>query len=387
MNRIIALFLLSCFGNPLWAYQELHLSFYSETVRIAYEQPLSEVLAPRIKEHALRQFYLHAKAQPPSTLLHSLQKAKRTLRLNDWLYYELMQKALKQLLPQQDDNSIVLWSWVLLSQAGYDTRLAYLEEKVFLYVYTQDQVYEAPVIEDGGRNFVNLTEVKAGRREQRALYLLSLPQKEDGHTFSFHLKELPLLRPQLEQRQLRFPYRDQWYEFTVSVDRNIAQYLSAYPTLAEAYYLETPLSDTLAKTLYPYLAGKIADKNEWQATEFLVAFTRSAFRYKEDKAHFGCSKPMVAEELFLHPYSDCEDRTALFFNLVQELLGLPMLLIAYPDHLTMAVALPQKNGNYIRHEGRNYYICDPTGPTGSHEIGVVPKGYENATFSILKSYE
>ena len=163
--------------------------------------------------------------------------------------------------------------------------------------------------------------------------------------------------------------------------------MDTYPVLREDYYLETPLSDTLARTLYPYLSAQLAGKNEWQATEFLAAFTRSAFQYKEDKVHFGCSKPMVAEELFLYPYSDCEDRTALFFNLVNELLGLPMLLIAYPDHLTIAVALPHRKGNYIRHEGRNYYFCDPTGPVGSHRVGVVPKGYENTAYKILKSYE
>ena len=375
------------FSSPVWAYQELRLPFYSETVRIRYEKELSKLPLPQIEERALRQFFLRAKAQPPSTLSHSLRKARRTLRLNDWLYYELMQKALEKLLPDNDSNSQVLWSWVLLSHAGFDTHLAYLDNRVFLYVYTQDQVYEAPVIDDGGRSYVNLTDIKAGRQKQRALYLLNLPEKVQGHAFSFRLKELPLLRPEIEEQSLRFHYKSEVHEFTVSVDRTVASYMDTYPILAESHYLETPLSDTLAQTLYPYLSTHLTGKNEWQATEFLAAFTRSAFQYKEDKVHFGCSKPMVAEELFLYPYSDCEDRTALFFNLVNELLGLPMLLIAYPDHLTMAVALPQKKGSYIRYEGRNYYICDPTGPAGSHEIGVTPKGYENTAYNILKSYE
>lgn len=387
MNRIIALLFFVSLGSPVWAYQELRLPFYSETVRIRYDKELSEVPLPRIEERALRQFFLRAKAQPPNTLSHSLRKARRALRLNDWLYYELMQKALEELLPGDNPNSHVLWSWVLLSQAGFDTHLAYLEGRVFLYAYTQDKVYEAPLIEDDGRNYVNLTDIKSGRQKQRALYLLNLPEKGRGHAFSFQLKELPLLRSEIEEQPLRFRYKSEVHEFTVSVDRTVAQYMDTYPVLREDYYLETPLSDTLARTLYPYLSAQLAGKNEWQATEFLAAFTRSAFQYKEDKVHFGCSKPMVAEELFLYPYSDCEDRTALFFNLVNELLGLPMLLIAYPDHLTIAVALPHRKGNYIRHEGRNYYFCDPTGPVGSHRVGVVPKGYENTAYKILKSYE
>lgn len=374
-------------SSTAWGYQEMYLSFYSETVRIEYEQELSEIPLPVVEERALRQFFLLARSQPPSTLSYSLRKARRTLHLNDWLYYELMQKALKELLPGSTQNAKVLWSWVLLSQDGYGTHLAYLEDRVFLYAYTQDEVFDAPLIEDNGRSYINLTDIKAGRPKQRALYLLDPPHEAKGHAFSFQLKELPLLRSAIEEKQVRFQYKSDNYELTVPADRTIARYMASYPILKETYYLKTPLSDTLAQTLYPYLSAQIADKNEWQAVEFLVAFTRSAFQYKEDKAHFGCSKPMVAEELFLYPYSDCEDRSALFFNLVNELLGLPMLLIAYPDHLTIAVALPQRKGSYIRHEGRNYYFCDPTGPADSHEIGRVPKEYENTAYEILKSYE
>lgn len=365
----------------------MYLPFYSETVRIEYEQELSETPLPVVEERALRQFFLLATSQPPSTLSHSLLKARRTLRLNDWLYYELMQKALEELLPGDNQNAKELWSWVLLSQAGYDTHLAYLEDRVYLYVYTQDEVFDAPLIEDNGRNYINLTDIKAGRPKQRPLYLLNPPHEVKGHAFSFQLQELPLLRSEIEEQQLRFRYKSDTYELTVPVDRTIARYMASFPILKESYYLKTPLSDTLARTLYPYLSAQIAGKNEWQAVEFLVAFTRSAFQYKEDKVHFGCSKPMVPEELFLYPYSDCEDRVALFFNLVHELLGLPMLLIAYPDHLTIAVALPQKKGSYIRHKGRNYYFCDPTGPPDSHEIGGVLMKYKNTAYKILKSYE
>jgi hypothetical protein len=386
MNRIVASLLFSCLCSPLWAYQELRLSFYTETVRLVYDQPLAQVPSPAVEERSIRQFYLRQKEQPPSTLLHSLQKTRRTLRLNDWLYYELILKTLHALLPEGNKNDKTFWAWVLLSQTGFDTRLAYLGQEVFLYVYTQDRIYEAPVIQDDGRSYVNLTAIPDGPQEQRALYLLDLPQSNSGHAFSFRLRELPLLRPIIEERQVKFRYKDEQYEWTVKVDRNIANFMDGYPILSEASYLETPLSDSLAQSLYPHLKKLAAGKNEWQTAELLAAFTRSAFVYKEDKEYFGKSKPMVAEELLLYPYSDCEDRTAMFFNLVQEVLGLPALLVAYPDHLTMAIALPQSKGSRIRYEGKDYYICDPTGPANSHEIGIVPKGYESVPFSILKSY-
>ena len=121
--------------------------------------------------------------------------------------------------------------------------------------------------------------------------------------------------------------------------------------------------------------------------EIITAFTRSAFNYKTDENHFGRSKPMIREEVFYYPYSDCEDRVAVFFGLVKELLNLPMLVIAFPDHLTIGVALDQPIGPAIRHKGKKYYICDPTGPNNSYEIGRIPKGYERKSFEILYHYQ
>ena len=83
---------------------------------------------------------------------------------------------------------------------------------------------------------------------------------------------------------------------------------------------------------------------------------------------------MIADEVFFYPYSDCEDRSALFYALVRELLDLPMIVVAFPDHLTVAVSLEEElPGAVISYQGRRYYICDPTGPVNSSEIGIFPK--------------
>jgi len=94
---------------------------------------------------------------------------------------------------------------------------------------------------------------------------------------------------------------------------------------------------------------------------------------------------MIGDELFHYPYSDCEDRSALFYYLVDELLHLPMIVVAYEDHLTIAVATTKSIGKPIYFENKNYFICDPTGPNNSEEIGHAPIGYRNKAFEILKT--
>ena len=96
---------------------------------------------------------------------------------------------------------------------------------------------------------------------------------------------------------------------------------------------------------------------------------------------------MVAEEVFLYPYSDCEDRSALFIRLAEELLGLPMIVLAYPDHLTVGVALPQTKSGFVRYNSKAYYVCDPTGPVNSDAVGKIPEGYEDTPYEIIKEYK
>ncbi len=388
MPRILLLSLLLTLGKTLPASncEEITIPFFTEQVPIQYQTDLLQIPRPEMTELGLRAYFRQMSTTEYDVLIRSLQQARRAFRLNDWLYYKLVRQVLMQIYGQHEPVDRTLSAWFILSQSGYDTRLTYFEDEAYLYVFTMDEVFEAPMIQDRGRSFINLTEVRAGSGQQRALYMLGFVPNPDGHAFTFTFKDLPRLRPMLKRQEVSFFYQKEWHALEVEVDENIAAYMEDYPIVAETQYLEVPMSPQLMKSLIPPLRDMLKGKNEWQTAELLAAFTRSAFEYKEDKAYFGCSKPMVAEEVFIHPFSDCEDRTALFFQLAKILLPLPTLLIAYPDHLTLAMALPPAPGSTIPYEGHNYYFTDPTGPVRDHKVGQVPKGYEQKPFTVLKHY-
>ncbi|MCB0557505.1 MAG: hypothetical protein H6573_25860 [Lewinellaceae bacterium] len=392
MHRLSFILLLTTIVLPAWKQaraqddKEVMIPFYSESLRITYNPSLLLPAKPAINDRALTQYFHALSKTEYSPLLRSLSQAKKLFQLNDWLYYQLMRKVLDELYAGRSQVEKELACWFLLSQAGYDTRLAYLGEEAFVYVYSQDAVFEAPVIEDKGRQFVNLTNIRTGGGKQRALYLLNFQPSAQGHAFSFQLNELPLLRPREVPVTLRFLFRGQWNELEVKADQTIRQYMAEYPLIDEAQYLDVPLSPTLAASLLPQLRRFVKDKSEWEIAELLAAFTRSSFAYKEDKEYFGYSKPMVAEEVFLYPFSDCEDRSALYVQLCREFIGLPMIVLAYPDHLTVAIALPQTKSGFVRYKNKAYYICDPTGPVNSAVVGEIPEGYENTPFEIIKEY-
>ncbi len=390
MIQNTVLFLFSCFITLLLSFSEpapnkkVQISFYTETIDIRYNSDLVINQRVRLEEEYIVQFYKNLERAPYQSVLSELRTAKHQYQLNDWLLYELVEKTVDKIFVKKSTSYKVLTTWFLMSKLHYDTRLAFLNKSAYLYVKTTDNIYETPMIEEDGHRYFGLTELQYKRtKRSKAIYLLNFIATPNGKPFSLAFNRLPAIQPTIEQKDLSFQWRGNEYAITANVDKTLVEIMRKYPIIDESGYIKVPFSDNLKNTLVRQLGTIIKDKPIKLQLEILSSFTRSAFKYREDEAYFGRSKPMIREELFHYPYSDCEDRSALFYGLVEELLQLPMLVIAFSDHLTIAVAVKESIGTPIRHKGKNYYICDPTGPNNSPEIGRPPKGYERKSFEIL----
>lgn len=365
----------------------VQIRFFSEDLSIDYPKEMLLPLPATLKEQDMVAFYQALELTDYQILLKVLEEKKEQLLLNDWLFYDLMKRTVSAMTGPAKTANIELTCWFLLSKSGFDTRLTYLKNQQFVYVYTEDEVFEVPMITEKGRNYANLTSIPQNRKTNEALYMLNFIPNSKGQSFGFYLQQLPHLKSDIEQKHFSFQYRGEAYEMEVDVDKTSAEVMRTYPFIEEQQYLQIPLSQSIANSLLPKFKNWIQDLSKIEALELLVAFTRSSFQYKEDKEFFGRSKPMIADEVFIYPYSDCEDRSALFFCLTKELLDLPMIIVAFPDHLTVGVALEEEIGAAIRFEGKDYYICDPTGPVNSTDIGGFPYGYERSKFKIIGQYK
>ncbi|MEL6141269.1 MAG: hypothetical protein AAFU67_06605, partial [Bacteroidota bacterium] len=275
----------------------------------------------------------------------------------------------------------------LLANAGYDVRLTFRGEKAYVNVFTEDALFEVPIIDHNDKAYANLSCLNGECTGRQSLYIYRSQPNPNGRPFSFKLTKWPDLAARPKARPLEFSYHGLVQRLEVVFDQTMVDIMVDYPFIHEYCYLETPLSPTLSKSLLPRLRSMLSPLSEQEQLELLASFTRSAFTYKEDNEYFGRSKPMVPEEVFSYAYSDCEDRSALFFALVRELLDKPMAVIAYEDHLTVAVASDIIPGDSFSYHGRRYVFCDPTGPRGSSRIGEIPPGYENKSFTIIGEYK
>jgi len=92
------------------------------------------------------------------------------------------------------------------------------------------------------------------------------------------------------------------------------------------------------------------------------------------------------EQTLLYEEGDCEDHSALFFFLVKEIYDLPMLVLTYPMHVTVAVSLDKAPGDPIIYNGKKYYICEPTPQSRDLRIGKVSKKQRAEAYEIVYAY-
>lgn len=363
--------------------QQANISFYTESININYT---SEIIIPSVKkleEEEIVQFYKKLERTPYLSVLTAFRRSQKQYALSDWLLYELVKKTMGDIYKNKGRTYQVLATWFFMSKLNYNTRLAFLGKSAYLYVKTKDNIYETPMIEDEGNRFLGLTELQYKRTNRsKAVYLLNFLAAPRGKSFSLAFT-LPQLRPSIQKKDFVFQWREKEYKVSAEVDKTLVAIMKHYPIIDETGYIIAPFSKYLERSLLSQLKKIIAGKPLKQQVEILTSFTRSAFNYKEDESYFGRSKPMIREEVFHYPYSDCEDRSAVLYGLIEELLNLPMLVVAFSDHLTIAVAFKERIGAPIKHKGKTYYICDPTGPNNSSDIGYAPKGYERQSFEIL----
>lgn len=364
----------------------VEVEFYSENLTITYP---SEIILPGLlilEDISLMDYYEKMDQTPWQELLDHLNDYKKKYRLNDWFYFELLKTVVDQIYSTHGPLKQEVSLWFLLTKSGFDTRLSYLNDDVFIYVWSEEDIFETPMILDQDKRFINLSCINDAKSSPEQLKLLLYRPGSKGLPFSFKLKQFPLLKPQIKEREIFFNMEDQSYRMELKIDATIFELMKSYPAIAEKEYFDIPMSDVAYRSLIPKLKHMVKEKSIVESLRMIASFTRSGFKYKDDKEVFGKSKPMIAEELFHYQYSDCEDRSALFYYLVKELLDLPMLIIAYPDHLTIAVASDHLEGVPFLYNDQKYFICDPTGPSESNIIGIPPTGYENTPFEIIGQY-
>lgn len=298
-------------------------------------------------------------------------RAGKEYALCDWAYFELCEEAARKVYGSDCDAAVVLTCF-LMTQSGYDVRLAEMNEKLFLVFACDDKIYQRRTLDIDGRTFVFADEtVSLGFCKS---YKQGFP---GGKPMTMEIAVIPDFPDAEGTVRTISPEGNPDIRIPVHSNRNLIDFYNSYPACRWDMYARANMSPALKDTFYPVLRKAIAGKSQEEAANVLLDFAQTGFEYATDDEQFGGERSLFCDESVHYPFNDCEDRSILFSALVRDLLGLEVVLVYYPGHLATAVHFTEKvEGDALIAKGVTYIICDPT-YLGA-PVGMTMEGMDNS---------
>ncbi|HEU4470685.1 MAG TPA: hypothetical protein VFR58_06365 [Flavisolibacter sp.] len=377
---------LPCFSQE----REAAFEFYGDTIRFPLNMAGSLPLEQSFTATDIIGFIKNMEAAGYESLVRSLLQYKQERQADDWLYYQLIRKA-AQFFSPKGENYIryTLYKWYLLTRSGYDALLTMSGNKLLFYVRSEDNIYNIPYRMKEGKKYVclNFHDYTNLDLDREHFSEVSLPAAGAYGAFSYKVTKLPDFNSgDYLEKNIAFSYNEQEYHFRIRLNPQVGNIFRNYPVADYEAHFNMPLSNDTYRSLIPSLKKYIRDMKPKQGVDFLMHFTRYAFLFKPDIENFGQEKRLSPEQTLLYDYSDCEDRAALFFFLVKELYNLPMIVLTYPRHVSIAVQFEKPYGKTIDYKGNKYSVCEPSPQRVDLRIGQMLPELKDVSYEVAYAY-
>ena len=384
------LFFVSSFLLVVVDAQEKMTSLYLYKEKVEVISPLPPPPLDTLLPEVVRQFVETIDSNYMSPYLSALKNYKAVHHPDDWLYYQLVREVAQLLSPkEQNYNRYTLYKWWLLIHSGYDAKLTYSGAYLLFYIQSDQTVYNIPYREMNGKSYVCLNYHDYGNIDFEKWHFneIPLPLPNNVVPFSYAINRLPELSDTAyTTKNIVYEDGDQHYHFEVKLADRIKAIFKNYPVVDYSLQFNIPFSAVTYKSLIPELKVHIKKMKSKDGVDFLMHFTRYAFLFKTDTEVFGSEKRFSPEQTLLYDYSDCEDRSALFFYLVKEIYNLPMLVLVYPNHVTVAVQFAKPIGNTVDYNGLKYSICEPSPQRYDLQIGEQLPEMKKKQYEVVYAY-
>jgi len=373
--------------------QQTYINFYGDTVHTPGINQLQVHLNEPISYPSIESFYTSLSQLPIDQLINNLLFYKQEKQLDDWLFYQLIRTAAESISPKKENyHRYTLYKWFLLNQTGYAAVTRLRNDTLLLYVQSSENVYDIPSMLYNQEQYICLNfhdygsniNFEQGRFQDIQIVKRSIATKE----FSYKINRMPDFNPDsYEVKPIQFAYGQRNYEFKVKVNKSINKLFNNYPSVEYSMQFTAPLSNATYESLIPALKQTVAKMNQKKGVDYLMHLTRSSFAFENDATLYGKDKRFSPEQTLFSEYSDCEDRAAFFFYLVKEIYNLPMIVLSYPQHVTVAIQFDSPQGNPIVYKGNQYWVCEPTPQLKNLKIGQGIPSLKKEAFEVVYEYQ
>jgi hypothetical protein len=343
-----------------------------------------------LSETAIQNFITHLDPHTYKPFLDQLLQYKKAQDPDDWLYYQAIRKVAQYISPKAENYyRYTLFKWWLLVNSGYKSILTYSGRYLLFFVQSDENIYNIPFRTHHGQQYICLNYHDYGSIdfEKNIFSVAGLPINPAALPFSYKVTSMPDFNLQdYTEKNVQFSDGLNQYSFRVKVNSQVSTIFRNYPVVDYDLQFNMPLSKATYESLMPSLKKHLQGMKQREGVEFLMRFTRYAFLFKPDTDVFGTEKRLTPEQTLLNEFSDCEDRAALFFFLVKEIYNLPMLVLAYQDHVTVAIQFKKPYGQTVEYKGTKYSVCEPSPQAIDLRVGQIMPKFRNQVYEIAYAY-
>lgn len=324
-----------------------------------------------------------------SALWKQIDAYVKTMGLNDWGYFCIL-RSLSENIFEDIDNRVLFSFYMLRNEGNFKARVARGKSSnkltLLAAIDNKKEVYSYSFFrfDDSAEPQLKYYSIYGGGNSKESVYTYDYCNQDKN------LKQIGLdFHNQLNMgkcdavRELNFEKINSKVELPYNSSH--VAYLNDVPMTVFPIYFASPLS-VEAQAVFNQKLNEL--KKQYSATQFidiLLNFVQTAFDYKTDAQQFGYEKYFYPEEVIAYPYSDCEDRSALFSWLVTTYTDAKVVGLQYEGHIATAVYFGDNvdmEGDKFSYAGKKYYVCDPTYVNAS--IGMTMPQFKGKMPKIIK---
>ncbi len=330
------------------------INFYGTYINKLTDSPKKVKTNIASKEGIYNFFEIFSENENTNQYIRHIKEKAEKLELNDWGFISLLKKAAAASFKNTNEQKLFLWYALLIN--AYDVRTGFDGNNIYLLYNTDYKLFNTSFFTlDNQRYYI--IKFKDDPDDVSLLFAHQANYVNTPAKVSLFIEKLPKFDKKISSKNFTF----RGITFPIDINQNLIDFYNDYPETDLAVYFSTPMSPEASLSLNNFFSGILQGKTERQIVDILLEYIQSSIKYETDEMQFGNERYLFADETLFYPYADCEDRAVLLASLIKQFTGLPVIGLDYPQHISLAVAIPETfEGFYITYSDKKYYICDPT---------------------------
>ncbi len=328
-------------------------------------------------------------SEETANLWRQIDEYVNQMGLNEWGYFCILRTLSEEILADVD-NRVLFNFYMLRNEGGFKVKTARGKDSnkltLLAAIDNSKEVYSYSFFrfkESDGKNLKYYT-IYGGGRAKESIYTYDYCEQEKdmkqiGLDFNntLNMGSCDMVRELSFNKinsSIELPYNSAHVAYMDDIPMTIFPIYFASPIAIEAQQIFNAKLNELKQQYTPV-----------QFIDIILNFVQTAFDYKTDDQQFGYEKYFYPEEVIAYPYSDCEDRSALFAWLVTTYTDAKVVGLQYEGHLATAVCFGDDTnvfGDMFSYGGKKYYVCDPTYINAS--IGMTMPQFKDMMPKIIK---